>query len=450
MEKQKNNKAWVVAVDMGYGHQRAAYPLKYLAYGGEIINANTYEGIPKEDIKIWHQSQKFYNFISCFKNFPILGKYAFDLFDRFQAIPKFYPKRDLSRSNLQLLSSIFLIKKGWGKHFVEKLKKKDIPLISTFFIPAYMAEIHGFPSDIYLLVCDADISRAWASYKPNTSKIKYLTPNHRVAERLKLYGVPEDKIFLSGFPLPFENLGDKKLSILKEDFCARLANLDPEHKHVGKYKESLAEELNQEEPSCRAGKRKLSLTFAVGGAGAQRELGITIVKSLKEKIISKKIHINLIAGIHNDVNRFFESNIKNLGLSGEIGRGIEIIFEANKEEYFKKFSNTLRKTDILWTKPSELSFYAGLGMPIIVAPPIGSQEIFNKKWLLATGAGIEQENPKYASEWIFDWLGEGIFMESAISGYFETEKYGTFKIEKIIFGEPEKRKIGEDIRNIKK
>lgn len=442
MKKQKNNKAWVVAVDMGYGHQRAAYPLKHLAYGGEIINANTYESIPKEDIKIWRQSQKFYNFISRFKNFPILGKYAFDIFDRFQAIPKFYPKRDLSGSNLQLLSSILLIKKGWGKHFVEKLKKKNIPLISTFFVPAYMAEIHGFPSDIYLLVCDADISRAWAPYEPNISKIKYLAPNHRVAERLKLYGVPEDKIFLSGFPLPLENLGDKKLSVLKKDFCARLANLDPEHKHIGKYKESLVKELNQEELPCRADKRKLSLTFAVGGAGAQRELGITIVKSLAEKIIGKKIHINLVAGIHNDVNRFFESNIKNSGLGREIGRGIEIIFGADKEEYFKKFNSALRKTDILWTKPSELSFYAGLGMPIIVAPPIGSQEKFNKKWLLATGAGIEQENPKYASEWIFDWLEEGIFMESAINGYFETEKRGTFNVEKIIFGESEKEEMG--------
>jgi len=440
MEKEKNNKAWVVAVDMGYGHQRAAYPLKHLAYDGEVINANTYEGIPKEDIKIWHQSQKFYNFISRFKNFPILGKYAFDLFDKFQAIPKFYPRRDLSGLNLQLLSSIVLIKKGWGKHFVEKLKKKDIPLISTFFVPAYMAEIHGFTPDIYILVCDADISRAWAPYKPNMSKIKYLAPNHRVVERLKLYGVPEDKIFLSGFPLPLENTGDEKLSILQKDFCRRLANLDPEYKHIGKHKESLARELNQENLSLRTSKRELSLTFAVGGAGAQRELGITIVKSLAEKIISKKIHINLIAGVNDDVNRFFKSSIKNLGLSGEIGQGIEIIFKPDKEEYFKKFNNILRKTDILWTKPSELSFYAGLGVPIIVAPPIGSQEKFNKKWLLAIGACVEQENPKYASEWIFDWLREGIFLESAISGYFEAEKCGTFNVEKIIFGESGKRK----------
>ncbi len=425
---------------MGYGHQRAAYPLKHLAWGGEVINADAYEGIPEEDVKIWRQSRKFYNFISRFKNFPILGKYAFDLFDRFQAIPKFYPKRDLSKSNLQLLSSILLIKKGWGKHFVEKIKKKNIPLISTFFVPAYMAEIHGFSPDIYLLVCDADVSRAWAPYEPNLSKIKYLAPNHRVAERLKLYGVPEDKIFLSGFPLPIENLGDENLNILKEDFGARLANLDPKHKHIEKYKESLTKELNQKELFFSTGKKILSLTFAVGGAGAQRDLGITIVKSLAEKIIGKKIRINLIAGIHNDVNLFFERNIKNLGLGGEIGRGIEIIFGANKEEYFKKFNNVLRKTDILWTKPSELSFYAGLGMPIIIAPPIGSQEKFNKEWLSSMGAGIEQENPKYANEWIFDWLEEGIFMELAISGYFEIEKRGTFNIEKIIFGEPEKRK----------
>ena len=31
---KEQSKAWVVAVDMGYGHQRAAYPLKDIAYGG--------------------------------------------------------------------------------------------------------------------------------------------------------------------------------------------------------------------------------------------------------------------------------------------------------------------------------------------------------------------------------------------------------------------------------
>ncbi|MEA2088994.1 MAG: hypothetical protein U9O55_04130 [Patescibacteria group bacterium] len=433
----KNKKIWLIAVDMGYGHQRAAYPLEKLAYSGDIINVNSYKGIPKKDLKSWRQSKKFYNFISRFKNFPLIGKRVFNIFDRFQSISHFYPKRDLSKPNLQLLSTISLIKKGWGKHFVEKLKKKNIPLVTSFFVPAYMAEIHNFSNDIYILVCDTDISRAWAPYKPNISKIKYLAPNHRVIERLKLYGVPANRIFLSGFPLPLENLGNKNLDILKRDLGSRLVNLDPKHKRIDKYKGSIIKELGKKNFFYHK-KRILSLTFAVGGAGAQRDLGIVIVKSLADKIKNRKIQVNLIAGIHNHVNQFFKENIQKLGLRAELGKGIKIIFASDKNKYFKKFNQVLRKTDILWTKPSELSFYVALGIPIIMSSPIGSQEKFNKKWLMAIGAGIQQQNPKHTNEWLFDWLEGGIFVEAAINGYFKAEKFGLFNIEKIVFGNPEK------------
>jgi len=118
-------------------------------------------------------------------------------------------------------------------------------------------------------------------------------------------------------------------------------------------------------------------------------------------------------------------------LGGEIGKGIEIIFADDKEAYFRKFNDVLRRTDILWTKPSELSFYAGLGMPINHG---ASYRVLRKNSTehgsLATGAGVEQEDPKYAGEWIFDWLEEGIFMESAIKGYFEAEKHGLSTLKK--------------------
>ena len=45
----KQDKAWVVAVDMGYGHQRTAYPLRDMAFGGKVLNANSYQGIPEKD-----------------------------------------------------------------------------------------------------------------------------------------------------------------------------------------------------------------------------------------------------------------------------------------------------------------------------------------------------------------------------------------------------------------
>lgn len=88
----------------------------------------------------------------------------------------------------------------------------------------------------------------------------------------------------------------------------------------------------------------------------------------------------------------------------------------------------MRSTDILWTKPSELSFYCGLGIPIIMSPPIGAQERYNAKWLMEIHAGIPQEDPRYAGEWLFDLLSEGRLAEAAWDGFLKARKYGTYKI----------------------
>ena len=39
-ERGDDLKAWVISVDMGYGHQRAAYPLRDIAFE-RIITANS-------------------------------------------------------------------------------------------------------------------------------------------------------------------------------------------------------------------------------------------------------------------------------------------------------------------------------------------------------------------------------------------------------------------------
>ncbi|GAI63427.1 unnamed protein product, partial [marine sediment metagenome] len=109
--------------------------------------ANSYQGIPEKDRKTWGSSRVFYEFISQFKRVPLIGGVAFSIFDKFQKIATFYPKRDLSKPNLHLKQTYSLIKKGWGKDLIEKLKKKILPLITTFFIPAFMAEVHGYPGE---------------------------------------------------------------------------------------------------------------------------------------------------------------------------------------------------------------------------------------------------------------------------------------------------------------
>lgn len=425
-----NQKAWVVAVDMGYGHQRTAYPLKSLACNGKIINANSYEGIMESDRNIWGKSKKFYDAISDFKKIPFIGEAAFAIFNEFQKILKFYPKRDLSKPNLQLRQIFSLIRKGWGKHLIERLNKNPLPLITTFFTPAFMAEFFGYKGDIFCVICDADISRTWASFKPGQSKIKYFAPNPRVVERLELYGVKKDNIFLTGYPLPQENIGAEDLGILKDDISHRLFNLDPKREYlkqygslVKKYIGDLPEESNH----------PLTIMFAVGGAGAQKEIGIKILKSLNSKIRTKEVKIILVAGSREKVNDYFLRNIRKLNLEDCLGGGINIIFNKNIEDYFQNFNQALRKTDILWTKPSELSFYTALGIPIIIAPTIGYQEEFNKEWLLKLGSGTIQENPEYTDEWLFDLLDEGWFAEAAMQGFIEGEKLGTYNIEKIIF-----------------
>ncbi len=429
--------AWIISVNMGYGHQRTAYPLRSLAPEGKVINANDYQEIPEKDKRIWETIRGGYEFISNFYRVPLIGRVTFSAFDRFQRILNFYPKRDLSKSNFTLKQTYSLFKKGWGKHLIESLKAKNanLPIISTFFTPAFMAEFFNYPGEIFCVVCDADISRSWAPLNPKESKIRYFAPTERVAERLKLYGVKKENIFLTGYPLPLENIGSENLEILKEDLKNRLLNLDPKKKYFQKYNDLIESRLGK---LPEKSDHSLTIMFSVGGAGTQKEIGVRILKCLRFYLKQAKIKIILAVGIKEKVKKYFEENIKKFGLQEFCGDptllefGIGIIFEKDIKSYFQKFNLALRKTDILWTKPSELSFYSALGLPIIIAPPIGSQEEFNKRWLLKSGFGIFQENPNYTDQWLFDWLEKGYLAESAMESFIEGRKLGTFNIKKII------------------
>ena len=427
-----NKKAWIISVNMGYGHQRTSYPLRSLSPENKVIQANDYEGIIKKDRETWEAIRKAYEFISSFKRIPLIGDFVFYLMDRFQRIFAFYPKRNLSKKNIQLKQTYATIKSGWGKDLVEKLKIKNeklkinLPLISTFFTPAYMAEYFDYPGDIFCIVCDADISRTWAPFNPEKSKIKYFAPTERVAERLKLYGVKENNIFLTGYPLPLENIGGENMEILKDDLKYRIFNLDPNKKFFKKYKTLIETELGK---LPEKSDHPLTIFFSVGGAGAQKEIGIKILKNLREKIQKGEIKIILSAGIKKNIKDYFEKEINKEML---FSSNIEILYKEKIEDYFEEFNKKLRKTDILWTKPSELSFYSALGLPIIVAPPIGSQEDFNKRWLLKSGFGLFQEDVSHTEQWLFDWLNKGYLAEASFQGFIEGEKLGTIKIKEII------------------
>lgn len=423
----KSKKVNLVAADMGYGHQRAAYPLLDLS-AGEIITINNYKGIPDWEREYWIDSLRSYEKISRLKKVPIIGNLVFAVMDAFQKIQPTYPNRDLSEPTTQQRYFYKVVKKGLGRKLIESLNSSGLPFVTTFFVASYIAEYHNYQGDIYCIICDTDASRAWAPLKPKESRIKFLVPSEKVRERFLMYGVKSENIIISGFPLPKENIGADR-QILINDLGCRVGVLDQQGIYQKKYK-SLLETVTP--GFSRKNNFPLTITYAVGGAGAQKEIGVTIMNKLSRDIKNKKISLNLVAGNRPEIKEYFLAEMKKVGFKA--GQGVSVIYNEDKINYFKEFNECLHDTDILWTKPSELSFYCALGLPIIVSSPVGSQEDFNRDWLLSIGAGIDSLDPEYVNEWLPDMLGSGRLARAAMDGFLNAEQMGAYNIEKIISG----------------
>lgn len=426
---KKSAKAWVVSVTMGYGHLRAAYPLRDLADERHYLFADEYEDMPQSDRTVWKQSRKLYETISRFRVVPLIGEPIFSILDRWQSLKVFYPERDLSKPTLPVRQAYAFFKRGFMKHFIDKISKDSIPLVTSFFYVAQAAEYHGYPNEIYCVICDSDMSRSWVGLDPKNSRIKYFAPNRRVMERLREYGVPDKNVFLTGFPLPKDMIGGLDYKTLKKDLAHRLYNLDVSGIYHARFGAAVQKLLGKDNYPGHNG-HPLTLAFAVGGAGAQRELAVPILKSLKPRLKKGAMSVVLVAGNREEVADYFTEVIKQVGLSD--CKNVSVLLGRDKHDYFEKFDEALRKIDILWTKPSELSFYSALGIPIIIAPTIGSQEDFNSWWLRSIGGGIPQLDPEYCGEWLDDWLQSGWLARAAVAGFTNAPKRGTYRIEEIV------------------
>jgi hypothetical protein len=420
-------RAWVAAANMGLGHKRAIQPLRDIAEGGLIVVNDPAIAEPDE-LKQWETLLSVYERLSRAKKIPLVGNFLFGIMDYFQRIKPAYPRIDLSRPTVQTRWNEGMIDKGICAGLVKRINTKPLPLITSYFTAAIAADRAGY-GRVFCIICDADINRVWVASDPRKSRIMYLVPCGSVLRRLKQYGVPDERIFMTGFPLPKELLGDEDLDVLKADLGQRLRYLDPQGRFWPLHEPSVVHFLGK--ANCKPkGLRKLTLAFAVGGAGAQQEIGVQALASLKPKILAGELAMNLVCGVRAEVRSFFEAEVKALGLAGS--PNVRIIGGKGDEDYFETFNRSLHETDIIWTKPSEMSFYVGLGIPIIMAPTIGSQEVFNKRWLDEIQAGVPQEDPRYANEWLYELLDQGRLAETAWSGFLNARKYGTYKIYELL------------------
>ncbi len=424
---RKHPEAWVAAVNMGLGHKRAVEPLRDIARGGIMIVNDPSVASPDE-LKLWTKVLELYERLSRIKKVPVIGQFLFGIMDYFQRIQPAYPRIDLSRPSIQTRMVESTLKKGLCKGMLDRIKEAPLPLITSHFQPAVAADRAGY-GRIYCIICDADINRVWVSADPRSSRIDYLVPCGSVMRRLKQYGVPDERIYMTGFPFPEELLGGEDLGVLKADLAKRLRVLDPQDRFWPLHRYNVEHFLGEQNCAVPPD-RPLTISFAVGGAGAQREIGAEALMSLRDKIACGELAMNLVSGVRPEVRAFFEAAVKEAGLEGS--PHVRVIGGRGEAEYFASFAQALHTTDILWTKPSELSFYVGLGIPLLMAPTIGSQEVFNRRWLEEVQAGIPQHDPRYAKDWLFELLEQGRFAEAAWSGFLKARKCGIFKIKELI------------------
>lgn len=420
------DKAWVISANMGLGHQRATYPLRYMAYG-EILLFGEDELCLKKEKRQWMIFRNSYEWLSRIRRIPLVGSYMFSFLEKLQNISPYYPRRDQSGPSLQVKSLYTLINRGMGRGMCQKINTLRLPVITSFYAAAIAAEeLTDLP--VYCIICDSDINRVWVAERSRESRIIYFAPCSNAVRRLKEYGVPDERIFLTGFPLPQENIG-KNMDIIRSDLAKRLIRLDPTKRFRIVHGEEVRYYLGDNwDPHIEAG--PITLTYAVGGAGAQTEIAEGALRSLSNMIKEGRIRVNLVAAHRPEVRAYFEKLVQKFGLS--MSEGVRILFSEDKNEYFRQFNLMLRDTDILWTKPSELSFYCGLGIPIIIAPPIGPHEVCNQRWLRDLGAGLHQSEPKYCSEWLTDYLLDGKLSLAAWDGFLYARKLGASKIAEVI------------------
>ncbi len=424
-------RAWVVSANMGLGHLRAAYPLIELTPEG-IIQAGDPAVTSGEEYQLWTRMRRAYETFSRARRIPLVGGLVYSLLHRLENISPYYPRRDLSAPTIQVKLQKRFLDKGMGTDLVRHMNTRpDLPMVSTFYTAALAADQQGYPQ-VDLVVTDTDINRVWVAEDPAASRIRYLAPCGYAVNRLREYGVPDERIFLTGFPLPRECVGEDN-AVIRHDLALRLKVLDPLGRfwvvHYVEAEHYLGAENCRLEPD-----RPLTVMYAVGGAGAQVDVGLRALQSLRPLIDAGRIRLWLVAGVRPEVAETFRQAIVETGLTTTFGPqgGVNILLGKDLTDYFRRFNQAIRQVDVLWTKPSELSFYAGLGIPVIIAPPLGAHEEINRKWLFEIGAGTDQKDPRYAGEWLLDLVERGRLAHMAMDGLLYARHRGTYKIEQLL------------------
>src|SRR5438067_78122 len=403
----------VTAIDMGYGHLRAASPLAD-ALGVPMLRMDLPPLAAGVDARLWWRTRAMYEPLTRWSQSGAVAAPLRALLDRITAIPD--GAGELSGPTAGTRWMQRAARRGAGRALAAHLRATGAPLVSTFYAGPILAELHG-ADRLHCVVTDVDVNRIWAPPDPARSRIRYYVPAEPTLRRLQSYGVAPERIRVTGFPLPDELVGGREMGALKRNLARRLSRLDPR---------GTLRDLRAELGSLERDGSAPVVTFAIGGAGAHVSVVIELVTALAESVRAGKLRLALIAGCRADVARRLRRGLAGAGLLGHAG--VELVEERDTLVYLRGFNAILARTDVLWTKPSELTFFAALGLPLLAAPPIGVHEQRNLRWALDAGAVLPQGEPRFAADWLLGWIEDGTLARAAWNGYRQLRKLGLYEI----------------------
>jgi len=413
----------LVAVHMGYGHLRAASALSS-ALSVPVLEADAPPLSGPEDLPTWHRLRALYESLSRGTEAPLAGPAMRGLLNRITSIPRLGPRGSQSKANASCRYLGSLIRKGFCGSLVTHLRTAKAPLLTTFYAPAVVADAAGL-SPVTCVVTDSDVNRVWAPAETAATRIHFCVPTRRAERRLLAYGVPAARVERTGFPLPPALVGEGD-EALRRNLAARLRRLDPS----GAFRAGAGPEAGRLMDGADPSEAALPprAVFAVGGAGAQRRFGAALLGSFAPLVAKGALRLTLVAATRRDARGAFERATRKNGLTDRLGHGLEVLFEETVEAYLGRFDAAIAGTDVLWTKPSELTFYAALGLPLVFSPSIGAQEDANRAWAVRRGAALSSPPPREAAEWLLARLLDGSLARAAWAGYRRLPAGGTGRI----------------------
>jgi hypothetical protein len=438
MKLESHRSPAVASVTMGYGHLRAAYPIAE-RLGVEVLEVDAAPIVDPKEARLWAWVRRMHEVLS--KPMPFLGPFdrpARGLMDAITMIPPLHDTRDHRAPTWSVRLLDRMISHGLGIGMVEHLRRLGAPLITTFYACAIIAERAGI-EDVICVVTDADCNRVWAPLDAARTRIRYAAPTPRVVRRLRSFGVPERNITLTGFPLPPMLTAASDTTSAEQRLADRITRLDPR----GVFRDlhglelaRLVQDRGSPTDSARVDGRPrggpVHLMFAVGGAGAQVELVDEFLPSLRPLILEGRLRLQLVAGTRPEVLAAFSDAVSRNGLERVLDRDITLIHGRDFKSYYEMFNRALLRTDVLWTKPSELSFYPALGLACMLSRPLGAHERYNRRWLREQGVGLKHRRLDHARGWFEEWLEDGTLAGAAWSGFVRLPKHGTERIVQLL------------------